>query len=142
MNNTSSNIQQLFQPVPVPVVVNERIEAVQGLKDQLGKCINLLQNRAADPYQVFGKSERRAGDWDAKACLEGDYSEAEQGQDADLGASVTPGFRKDPSLLLEGKLKTHAFGIPSIRSDIGVKSFKSIADSSNYGDDVTAAYLL
>jgi hypothetical protein len=30
-------------------VVVDRVESIQGLKDQLGKCRNLLQNRAADP---------------------------------------------------------------------------------------------
>jgi hypothetical protein len=37
-------------------------------------------------------------------------------------------------LLLSPKLQ--------IRSDLGATAFKSVADSNNYGDDVTAAYLL
>jgi len=142
MNNTSGSIAQQFQLPPSQLVVSERAEAMQGLKDQLGKSRNLLQGRAADPNMVYGRTDRRADDWDAKSCVEGDYSHAEQMPEADLGESVTPGFRKDPSLLLGGRLAGHAFGVPSIRSDIGVKSFKSVADSNNYGDDVTAAYLL
>jgi hypothetical protein len=142
MNNTSGSIAQQFQPPPSQLVVSERAEAVQGLKDQLGKARNLLQGRAADPTMVYGRSDRRPNDWDAKNCIEGDYSVAEQMPEPDLGSSVTPGFRKDASLLLGGKLATHAFGVPSIRSDLGVKAFKSVADSNNYGDDVTAAYLL
>lgn len=142
MNNTSASIQQQFQAPPGQLVISERAEAMANLKDQLGKARNLLQGRAADPAMVYGRSDRRPDDWDAKSCIEGDYSYAEQMPEADLGASVTPGFRKDPALVLEGRLKGHSFGVPSIRSDIGVKSFKSIADSNNYGDDVTAAYLL
>jgi len=143
MNNTSANIKQQFEAPGGNAVVSERVESIQNLKDQLGRCRHLMQDRNVDPSFVYGRSDRRADDWDAKACLEGDYAPGEQAPDADLGQSVTPGFRKDPNLVKEGNLHhQHAFGTPSIRSDIGVKSFKSVADSNNYGDDVTAQYLL
>ena len=114
MNNTSTNIQQQFEGVKGSTVAIERVEAIQGMKDQLGKCRNLLQTREVDPKFVYGRSDRRANDWDAKACLEGDYSYGEQAPDEDLGASVTPGFRKDATLLQEGRLTNHAFGVPSV----------------------------
>jgi hypothetical protein len=100
-------------------VVSERVESVQGLKDQLGKCRNLLQTRSVEESfgvswlhsarglgdyncahiihvrhvlsAVYGRSDRHNDDWDAKACLEGDYSYSEQCPDNDLGASITPG---------------------------------------------------
>jgi len=72
-------------------VVSERVESVQNLKDQLGRCRHLLQDRNVDPSFVYGRSDRRADDWDAKACVEGEYSIEEQFPDADLGQSVTPG---------------------------------------------------
>ena len=50
---------------------------------------------------VFGATARRGGDWDARACIEGEYSHAAQQPDPDLGCSMTPGFRKDPSILAE-----------------------------------------
>ena len=171
------------------------------------------------PLAVYGRSDRHNDDWDAKACLEGDYSYGEQCPDDDLGASITPGCvqsfipppkKKNPSIhsgnilmypahnafYATGSGKTPLFcsmaslsSMPSaslryvnmgsfepahfillyfdklhdsceplffvchlpplhsssssqIRSDIGAKAFKSVADSNNYGDDVTAAYLL
>lgn len=142
MNNTSINVHQQFQATEKSSVVVDRVESIQGLKDQLGKCRNLLQNREADPNMVYGRTDRRYNDWDARSCIEGDYSYNEQTPDHDLGCSITPGFRKDATLLQEGKLQQHAFGVPSVRSDLGKKNFRSIADSNNYGDDVTAAYLL
>jgi len=91
MNNSSVNIRQQFQAPTGNAVVSERVESVQNLKDQLGRCRHLLQDRNVDPSFVYGRSDRRADDWDAKACVEGEYSIEEQFPDADLGQSVTPG---------------------------------------------------
>ena len=74
MNNTSANIHQQFQGASGKLVVSERVESIAGLKDQLGKCRNLLQTREVDPAFVYGRTDRRADDWDAKACIEGDYA--------------------------------------------------------------------
>jgi hypothetical protein len=49
MNNTSINVQQQFQPADRNSVVVDRVDSIQGLKDQLGKCRNLMQNTNVDP---------------------------------------------------------------------------------------------
>ena len=82
---------------------------------------------------VYGKEAVKRGpnEWDARACVEGDYSWAEQQPDNDLGKSITPGFR---NAIAEGR----AFGVPSIRSDIQPYAKRSVADTQNYGDDSSA----
>jgi hypothetical protein len=66
--------------------------------------------------------------------------------DEDLGSSVTPGFRRHADLIDNPNIARnpaqHAFGLPNIRSDLPMKHYKSIADNQNYGDDVTAYFLL
>lgn len=82
---------------------------------------------------VYGREAVKRGpnEWDARACVEGDYSWAEQQPDNDLGKSITPGFR---NAIAEGR----AFGVPSIRSDIQPYAQRSVADTQNYGDSVSA----
>lgn len=89
-------------------------------------CALLMQH-------VYGKEAVKRGpnEWDARACVEGDYSWAEQQPDNDLGKSITPGFR---NAIVEGR----AFGVPSIRSDIEPYAQRSVADTQNYGDDSSA----
>lgn len=82
---------------------------------------------------VYGKEAVKRGpnEWDARSCVEGNYSWAEQQPDNDLGKSITPGFR---NAIAEGR----AFGVPSIRSDIQPYAQRSVADTQNYGDDSSA----
>ena len=82
---------------------------------------------------VYGKEavKRGVNEWDARACVEGDYSWAEQQPDNDLGKSITPGFR---NAIAEGR----AFGVPTVRSDIETYAQRSVADTQNYGDDPSA----
>lgn len=82
---------------------------------------------------VYGKEavKRGVNEWDARACVEGDYSWAEQQPDNDLGKSITPGFR---NAIAEGR----AFGVPTVRSDIEPYAQRSVADTQNYGDDPSA----
>lgn len=89
-------------------------------------CVVLMQH-------VYGKEAAKRGpnEWDARACVEGEYSWVEQQPDSDLGKSITPGFR---NAVAEGR----AFGIPSIRSDIEPYAQRSVADTQNYGDDSSA----
>lgn len=82
---------------------------------------------------MYGKEAVKRGpnEWDARSCVEGNYSWAEQQPDNDLGKSITPGFR---NAIAEGR----AFGVPSIRSDIQPYAQRSVADTQNYGDDSSA----
>ncbi|KAL3796659.1 hypothetical protein HJC23_009959 [Cyclotella cryptica] len=88
-----------------------------------------------DYTKVFGKSTRR-GYENAAECLGhgSDDDVIEHHQDQDLGKSVTPGFRN-----VETK---RIFGCPSVRTDIPKYERSSMADLQNYGEDVSAAYLL
>lgn len=75
--------------------------------------------------EVFGKSSAPDGAWGAVDCLRGDYTEAEQMPDPDLGKSVRPGFRnvsKDPD---------RVFGLPSLRTDVPRTFLSSSSFSSS-----------
>merc|ERR1719231_424384 len=65
----------------------------------------------------------------------GTYEPEDQEPDSDLGKSMTPGFRNITT-------ETRPFGVPSVRSDIPKYATRSIADNQNYGDDVSAQFLL
>ncbi|KAG5179423.1 hypothetical protein JKP88DRAFT_349955 [Tribonema minus] len=94
------------------------------------------------------------GDWDARACVEGDYTFAQQQPDADLGKSLTPGFRNVTTELWRDSktaikpgfrnvtMEDRAFGVPAIRTDIPAPAQRSVADAQNYGDGVPARYLV
>ena len=92
--------------------------------------------RAVGHDHTYGKASIRAlHEWDARMCIQGDYDEADQAPDPDLGKSFTPGFRNTTNEL-------RAFGTPSVRSDIPKYARRSVADNQNYGDDVNAQFLL
>ena len=58
--------------------------------------------------------------------------------DKDLGKSNRFGFRNS---VKEGD-EARQFGVPTIRSDIGKKEFKSVADPNNYGNEASVVQLL
>jgi len=76
-------------------------------------------------------------DYTAGSCIKGYYSLEEQLPDEDLGRSMKPGRRNVTT-------ETRAFGVPSIRTDIGAPhpSKRSVADLSSYGDEPSAASIL
>lgn len=74
-------------------------------------------------------------DWDASACIAGDYSVQEQMPDRDLGTSATAGWRNVTT-------DSRGFGTPTVRVDIPGPSKRSISDNQNYGDDVNAGSLI
>jgi len=100
-------------------------------KDPLGRTKpHDLPLENPDDY-VFGK-RNPADEFDAKACIQGQYSSEEQLPDPDLGKSLRPGFRNQPH---DPK---HVFGTPTIRSDIPRPKKPSITDAQNYGNEPDA----
>eukprot|EP01082_Thalassiosira_pseudonana_P001424 g1481.t1 g1481 contig10:2175999-2176946(-) len=79
---------------------------------------------------VFGKSTSQVTE-SAAECLKGATTDEDLN---DLGRSLTPGFRN--------ALTERCFGCPSIRTDIPRYDRSSVADTQNYGDSVSAGYLL
>ena len=86
------------------------------------------KSRIIDCDRVFGNSTCQSND-SAADCLRHKGGEID-----DLGKSLTPGFRNVET--------SRSFGTPSIRTDIPQYERSSVADFQNYGDDVSASYLL
>eukprot|EP00752_Nemacystus_decipiens_P012830 g11362.t1 len=123
---------------PPKRIVSKKLDDFRETQDTIGRAKNLGHDpRDHLGKHVYGKEAVKRGpnEWDARACVEGDYSWAEQQPDNDLGKSITPGFR---NAIAEGR----AFGVPSIRSDIQPYAQRSVADTQNYGDDSSARYLV
>jgi len=92
-------------------------------------------DRGLPETHTFGKPTRTFVEWDAGRLLGGDYSEAEQAADADLGRSLRPGYR---NVAPDNKV----FGVPSIRTDLPNPKARSVADNQNYGNEPSAMHLL
>jgi len=121
-------------------LTSKRVQNFKNLQDKLGQSRNLghgLNGFGKD--HVYGKkSVRSENEWDARTCLQGEYTEEEQEPDSDLGCTHTPGFRN----ITTQKQHERTFGTPTIRSDIPKYAKRSVADQQNYGDDANAQGLL
>ena len=139
-------------------ITSKKTEDAKSLTIQLGRARNLGFGSKDSHPAIYGKTslpDRKNGEWDARACIEGTYEPEDQEPDSDLGKSMTPGFRNITT-------ETRPFGVPSVRSDIPKYATRSIAgttprlksgigsvlisrcqpDNQNYGDDVSAQFLL
>lgn len=120
-----------------PAVIAKRVADYRNVAvDHLGRVKSLGRGDAAPPSEAFGASIVPADEWTAGDCIRGQYSLEDQLPDADLGKSVSKGYRNftaDPN---------RRFGVPTIRSDIPAKAKASVADHQNYGNDADAASLL
>lgn len=76
-------------------------------------------------------------EYTAGSCIKGYYSLEEQLPDQDLGRCIKPGRRNVTT-------ETRAFGVPSVRTDIGAPhpQKRSIGDERSYGDEPGAASIL
>lgn len=83
------------------------------------------------PDSGFGMPSKRKGDgdWNARQCLEGEYSLEAQRPDVDLGQAIRPGWRNLPPP------DDRAFGIPNVRTDVRAPVSRSVADHQNYGNE-------
>jgi hypothetical protein len=86
----------------------------------------------------YGVPSQRMPEWGAQKCVTGEYSDAEQQPDADLGTSNRPGYRNIPSRA-EDKPDVRAYGTPTVRRDISQPEKKSIADNRNFGEKPASA---
>jgi len=137
LNGNSSEVASSLRVAENKRISTKQTEDLKELQDQLGRVRNLGHGNSSRPA-VYGKPSNlgsNASNSDARACIEGSYAEHDQLPDIDLGKSVTPGFRNFT-------LGDRAFGVPTVRADIQRPAVKSIADSQNYGDDVSAQFLL
>ena len=121
--------------VPKSRITSKQVQDTKNLKDQLGRARNLGHGaRNVGANHTFGV-KGAVDDWDASACIAGDYSVQEQMPDRDLGTSATAGWRNVTT-------DSRGFGTPTVRVDIPGPSKRSISDNQNYGDDVNAGSLI
>lgn len=118
-------------------IVAKQVEDMKDTFSQLGKVRNLGHGERKLPLDhVYGiGGSAGAQDVGARRCIQGEYTIDQQQPDADLGKPVSHGWRNITT-------ENRAFGVPSIRSDIAPPEKRSVADNQNYGDDVTAEFLL
>lgn len=138
MNGASAGVAMALTTLDHPHVASKQVESFKALGDKLGRGRNLGHGDLSHHPERYGKASSMVSGLDvtdARACLEGDYAWEDQQPDLDLGVSLTPGFRNVTS-------EARAFGTPSVRSDIPKPSVLSVADNQNYGDDVSAQFLL
>lgn len=130
---------------PKTVIVNKQVEDYTAChSDNLGKSKNLGTGK--DPYQpyqsveVFGApSLKDKTEWNAARCLTGEPTEKTLMPDHDLGKSTK---NNCTNKVRRAEDADRAFGCPSIRTDIPAKTFKSVADYQNYGDEPEAIDVL
>lgn len=132
VNGASHNVRAVLNPAPevddVPAVARKRLEDLKNLQPMLGKPRNLGQGTERLPHDfTFGQASdrRREGEWDCSQCLHGAYSAEEQMPDADIGKTLTPGFRNIAA-------DDRTFGLPSARP-VNPNARRSIADPLAYG---------
>jgi len=83
------------------------------------------------PDDGFGLPSKRKGDghWNARQCMEGEYSLEAQRPDVDLGQAIRPGWRNLPPP------DDRSFGVPNVRTDVRAPRVRSVADHQNYGNE-------
>lgn len=139
-NGVSHNIEDVLKSKgeSAPCVDTQTVEAFRKRGDILGQSRYLGQGSSERGHNfVYGKG-RNAKKYGAQEILSGKFSvPPSEKDDADLGKSLTPGFR---NIQAPGR----TYGCPSIRTDVPKISIakRSIADSQNYGDDATACELI
>lgn len=101
---------------------------------RLGQGKNLMQSAKVKPGHTFGLKSG-LDETDAGELIRGFYNEEEQKPDADLGRCTVSGRRNF--------ITPRSMGVPTVRTDRQAPPMekRSIANSTNYGDD-TAAYCL
>lgn len=95
--------------------------------DHLGRSKNLGQGQAdRGPDFVHGIKNVQGGDpWNAARCIHGEPTANQLLPDRDLGKSTKPNCR---NVVRTPQDAHRSFGVPTIRRDIPMKDFKSVAD--------------
>lgn len=107
----------------------------------MGVSKNLGQGALPIPQEtVFGiRNQPKGGSWNARQCLIGDPTSKELEPDKDLGRCTKTNCMNQVRCEAD---ENRTFGCPSIRTDIPMKQFKSVADHQNYGDEPEAIDIL
>eukprot|EP01041_Mallomonas_annulata_P005518 gene5518-11118_t len=116
------------------LINRKAVEDFREMGDVLGRTRNRGQVSGDIPFSHAYGSTTNKDEWDAAKIMAGGYTDNEQLPDADLGRSLTPGFRNTGT-------DDRVYGVPSMRTDL-IRNNRSIADSQSYGDDVGARDLI
>ena len=68
---------------------------------------------------------KNPAEWNAAKCMQGHSEERFLRPDNDLGRAVKPGCR---NMVRREEDRHRSFGVPTIRNDIPLKEFRSVAD--------------
>jgi len=95
--------------------------------DILGKSKNLGQGQVprGDDFVHGIKNVQGENPWNAARCIHGEPTFADIEPDHDLGRASKPGCR---NLVRKPEDAHRSFGLPTIRTDIPYKAFRSVAD--------------
>mmetsp|Transcript_9655 Transcript_9655/g.14692 ORF Transcript_9655/g.14692 Transcript_9655/m.14692 type:complete len:249 (+) Transcript_9655:320-1066(+) len=113
---------------PKTIIVKKTVEDHKGVaNDILGVSKNLGQGQTnRGPDFVHGiKNVQGKDPWNAGRCIHGEPSEREVMPDKDLGKSIKPNCR---NVVRKEEDTLRSFGVPTIRTDIPNKQFRSVAD--------------
>lgn len=115
-----------YVPQPAKIIAKSLEDFKEMTVESLGKPrpVGHGDHNVPIPEEGFGMPSKRKGDgdWNARQCLEGEYSLEDQRPDIDLGQTVRPGWRNVPPP------DDRSFGVPNVRSDIAAPTVKSVAD--------------
>ena len=145
----SLQTDNLYNPYPKTKLVLKRLEDFRvSTDDMLGRSkyfgtLHPKLTSLTDSY-AFGKKNNLGDAWNAGRCIHGDPSsinEISVAPDIDLGRDYHYASRLK-SLRPSERDPNRVYGIPSIRSDLTKKEYKSVTDTKNYGDEPDVYELL
>lgn len=120
--------ERLEEDFPKTIIVKKTVEDHKAVaNDMLGKSKNLGQgqtDRGSDFVHGI-KNVQGENPWNAARCIHGEPNASQIEPDRDLGKSTKPNCR---NVVRKEADRHRAFGLPTIRNDIPLKDFKSVAD--------------
>jgi EF-hand domain-containing family member B len=123
---------------PKTEIIKKVVEDHRNVNSELlGKSKNLGTGKMGNTDQVFGIPTYKEP-WNVGQCIRGQPDVNDLLPDKDLGKSTRFGFRNS----VKNGDESRQFGVPTIRNDITNKTFKSVADPNNYGNEASVVQLL
>ena len=120
--------ERLEEDFPKTIIVKKTVEDHKAVaNDMLGKSKNLGQgqtDRGSDFVHGI-KNVQGENPWNAARCIHGEPNASQIEPDRDLGKSTKPNCR---NVVRKEADRHRSFGLPTIRNDIPLKDFKSVAD--------------
>lgn len=100
---------------------------------------NLGQGQAPrDPEFTYGHKNDPTV-WNAGKCITGEATNSQLAPDNDLGRSVK---QNCTNTIRRPEDEHRSFGVPTVRTDVPFKVWRSVADYNNYGDEPEAVDLM